>query len=439
MRRIYDQGADAYQVFTLRPTPNPADDTEVTSKQQRIGLVLSGGGSRGAYEAGVIMFLRERLAHKLGGHVPFHIVTGTSVGAINAAFLAATAEEPATQGRRLLEAWRSLRLEELLSLGAIDLLKAFKQVLRSDPPPPKPGTFRYGGILDTSGLERAVIEIVPWRNINHNLKKGHIDALSVSATHVGTGHTVVFVHSANPVPKAWSRNPFVRHRAAHIGPRHVLASAAIPLLFPAVKIGEEFFTDGGLRQNTPMSPAIRLGADKILLISLRHVASHAEEVTLSKEREAAYPKPLFLLGKALNALLLDHTEYDIERMERLNTILEAGQDCFGSEFIDVISRKLTEIRGAPIRHIRAMHIRPSMDIGVLASEFVARGKAMVQGRMARTLLDRLAARESSHENDLLSYFLFDGNYASELIELGYQDAASKEDELMKFFAEDVTQ
>src|SRR5262249_27390310 len=152
---------------------------------------------------------------------------------------------------------------------------------------------------------------------------------SVSATHVGTGHTVVFLSSSEPIPREWSRDPFVRHRSARIGPRHVLASAAIPMLFPAVKIGDEYFTDGGLRQNTPMSPAIRLGADRLLLISLRHVK---EPKSLEKERTEAYPKPLFLAGKALNALMLDHTEYDLMRMQRINLILEAGRASFGNRF-----------------------------------------------------------------------------------------------------------
>jgi NTE family protein len=420
----------------LRVAGHPAKIRAVTEK--RTALVLSGGGSRGAYEAGIILFIRERLSRRRGGHVPLDIITGTSVGAINASFLAATCEDPSTQAQRLVQAWRSLRLEELLSLGALDMIKAVRQLVRSDPPPPLPGTFRYGGLLDTSGLEKFVIEIIPWRNIHRNLRRGHLHSLSVSATHVGTGHTVVFVHSRDPVPLSWSQNPFVRHRAAHIGPRHVLASAAIPMLFPAVKIHGEYFTDGGLRQNTPMSPAIRLGADKILLVSLRHMTTPSEEAARLEQREAAYPRPLFLMGKALNALLLDHTEYDLERMERLNAILEAGQEAFGPQFVDVLNSKLIELRGAPIRHIRAMHIRPSVDIGVLASDFVARGKATIQGRMARTLLERLAERESSHENDLLSYFLFDGNYAEDLIELGYQDAAAKEDELLAFFADDPT-
>jgi predicted acylesterase/phospholipase RssA len=106
-------------------------------------------------------------------------------------------------------------------------------------------------MLDTGGLERFVVRHIPWRGIDRNLRERHLHAISVSATHVGSGHTMVFLSSAEPVPREWSRDPFVRHRAAKIGPRHVLASAAIPMLFPSVKIGEEFFTDGGLRQNTP--------------------------------------------------------------------------------------------------------------------------------------------------------------------------------------------
>ena len=245
----------------------------------KIGFVLSGGGSRGAYEAGIIHYLRTDLAKRLGRHVPIDIVTGTSVGAINAAFLAATMADPDDRRpSRSSRAWRSLRIEELIGLQAErHAARGAKLMLGGDPPPPPPGSFRYGGLLDTSGLERFVIRTIPWRGIERSLRGARsCHAISVSATHVGTGHTVVFLSSAEPVPREWSRDPFVRHRAARIGPRHVLASAAIPMLFPAVKIGDEYFTDGGLRQNTPMSPAIRLGADRLLLVSLRHVATEPE-------------------------------------------------------------------------------------------------------------------------------------------------------------------
>jgi NTE family protein len=413
-----------------------SETSNVTNTRPRTGLVLAGGGSRGAYEAGVLLYLRERLYRKLGFHVPIDIVTGTSVGAINGTFLAATMDQPDQQSRRLVDAWRALQIEDLLSLGALDMWRAAKRIFSSDLPPPTPGTYRYGGVLDTTGLEKFVIQVIPWRNIRRNLQRRKLHAMSVSTTHVGSGHTVVFVQSGGGPPTVWSKDPFVRHRVAHIGPRHVLASAAIPLLFPAVKIGSEFYSDGGLRQNTPMSPAIRLGADRLLVISLRHLASPEENAARQREREAAFPKPLFLMGKALNALLLDHTEYDLDRLERFNVILEAGEQAFGKQFTDMLNAKMVELRGAPLRVMKAVHIRPSVDIGVIAAEFVRRGKVTVRSRMARRLIGRMADREAAHENDFLSYLLFDGAYASELIRLGYEDAVNQEDELMAFFSQD---
>lgn len=397
----------------------------------KIGIVLSGGGSRGAYEAGIIHYLRTDLKRRLGRHVPIDIVTGTSVGAINAAFAAATHSDPDTQGEQMVSAWRALRIEELIGLSPRDVLRAGRMMLGAAAPPPAPGSFRYGGLLDTSGLERFVVRAIPWRGIERSLRGRHLHAISVSATHVGTGHTVVFLSSGEPVPREWSRDPFVRHRAARIGPRHVLASAAIPMLFPAVKIGEEFFTDGGLRQNTPMSPAIRLGADRLLLISLRHLAP--EPKLIQRERTEAYPKPLFLAGKALNALLLDHTEYDLQRMQRINQILEAGNTTFGPQFEAMMNQELQRLRGAPVRRIHAVHVRPSEDIGRLAAQFVNAGRMRVSGLIARRLIQRLAAGEAPHETDLLSYLLFDGDFAAELIELGRRDAAKKEDELAALF------
>jgi NTE family protein len=400
-------------------------------RRPRIGFVLSGGGSRGAYEAGIIHYLRTDLAKRLGRHVPIDIVTGTSVGAINAAFLAATMTEPETQADQIVAAWRSLRIEELISLRPADMIRAARLMLGGDLPPPAPGSYRYGGLLDTSGLEKFVVRVIPWRGIERSLRSRALHAMSVSATHVGTGHTVVFLSCADPVPREWSRDPFVRHRAARIGPRHVLASAAIPMLFPAVKIGEDFYTDGGLRQNTPMSPAIRLGADRMLLVSLRHVAPPSKEI--EREHAAAFPRPLFLAGKALNALLLDHTEYDLARMQRINLILEAGRASFGDKFEDMMNHALVGLRGAPLRRIQAVHVRPSEDIGRLAAEFVASGRVKVSGLVARRLIQRLASGEARHESDLLSYLLFDGEFAMQLIELGRNDAAKKADELAALF------
>jgi len=403
----------------------------------RTGIVLSGGGSRGAYEVGIIKYLREALGPRLGFAVPIDVVTGTSVGAINGSFVAATADEPAMQAQELVSAWRSLKLEELISLKPRDMLRAGRLLLGADPPPPAVDDYRYGGLFDTDGLERFVITRIPWRKIRRNLMAGHVKALAVSATQVGTGHTVVFIDSHEPVPKTWSRNPYVVHRAVGIGPRHALASGAIPLLFPSVKVGGAFFVDGGLRQNTPLSPAIRLGADRILVISLRYegqMFKFPADEEHEHEREIAYPKPLFLAGKALNALLLDHTDYDIERMDRLNSIIDAGKNAFGDEFVEIMNRELVKLRGAPVRKIETVHIRPSQDIGAIASDFVQGGRIEVKGRVARRLLERLAQGEARHESDLLSYLLFDGRFADALIDLGYRDAARHEDELAALFS-----
>tara|TARA_R110002073_G_scaffold74100_7_gene181255 strand:+ start:48220 stop:49362 length:1143 start_codon:yes stop_codon:yes gene_type:complete len=377
-----------------------------------------------------MQFIRQELPKRLGRHLHFDVITGTSVGALNGSFLAATAEDEENQAERLAKAWRDLHLEQLIALQPGDIFKAGRLLLGKSPPPPQPGTYRYGGVLDTAGLEEFVFRFVPWRGIRRNLRSGALQSLAVTATHVGSGHTVVFLDTAKPIP-SWSHNPFIRAIPTAIGPRHALASAAIPMLFPAVKVGRAFYVDGGLRNNTPMSPAIRLGADRMLVVSLRHKATQVEENAKAAMHEADYPKPLFLLGKALNSLMLDPTEYDLERMKKTNAILRAGETAYGGGFAKVISSH--DRKENPLRQLQAVHIQPSEDIGAIAADLLARGGPKLSSRVARKLIRRMAGNESSGEADMLSYLLFDGEFASELLDLGFRDAKAQEDELLRVF------
>lgn len=398
----------------------------------RTGIVMAGGGARGAYEVGILLFLRERLGKRLGYDIPLDVLAGTSVGAINATYAAATLQDPKNHIRQLKENWTSLRVDQLMSFGLGDIYRAGKLLIGPKESEENITGSRHGGIINTAGLEKFVSRSTPWRGIGENIKNGNLRALAVSATHVGSGHSVVFSQTQKNLKPGWSVNPFVSHRKVRIGPRHVLASAAIPMFFSSVKINREYYTDGGLRQNTPMSPAIHLGADRLLVISLRHIASKEE---LAQQHSTTYPRPLFLFGKAMDALLLDHTEYDLDRMERLNVILKAGQAVYGDDFNDKLNEQMKQMgRGGSLRALDAVHIRPSQDIGVLAADFINSGRADIRNRFVSRILRYFVDAEEGSQSDLPSYLLFDGKFAELLIELGYEDAAAQEDELAELFS-----
>lgn len=403
----------------------------------RLALVLSGGGARGAYEAGVLRYLREDLSGDLGGEIQFDIICGTSVGAIHACFLAATADQPRGQGRTLQDVWEGLVLEEVVHFGVRDFLRAPATLLGSGKIEEREGGHkRLGGIVDTRRLERMVARLTPWSHITKNRQAGLFESLSVTATDVGSGKSVVFVESASP-PVRWSQDPFVRMQNVRMGPAHALASAAIPLLFPAVAVGERFYCDGGLRMNTPLSPALRLGADKVFVIGLRHRprgmtgTDHAEE-------HMPYPGAAFLAGKILNAFLLDHVDYDLERLRRFNALIEEAHAVGGDEFVRRLDSAVAARRGAPYRVVRELMVRPSRDLGEVAGRVAREGKFKGQGGgPGIRMLRRLASASGTAEADLLSYILFDGDYAAELTRVGYEDARARHEELAAFFKDCV--
>jgi NTE family protein len=403
-------------------------------RKPRTALVLSGGGARGAYEAGVVRYLREELPAELGEQPQIDILCGTSIGAVNACFLASTAHIPEQQGRLLADVWLSLRIEEVFHWSVLGLaslpLYLFRRVrmLRL-----RHRSWRVSDFLFPEALARVVRDRIDWEQLHLNVRSGAVAALTVTATDIGTGRAVIFIETAQELP-VWSRDPLVEARPRSIAACHALASGAIPLLFRPVFIEGSWFSDGSILQNTPLAPAIRLGADRVLVIGLRHQGVRRTPHRIDGEGEV--PSTAAQLGGILNALTLDHADYDIDRLRRLNALLEQGERAFGPDFGRRVAA-LGDDPVAPIRRIRDLVIRPSQDIGLLAREQAGHQiRKLRPGTLAARLL-RLAAAEPNGDGDgaadLASYLLFDRDYAAALMALGYEDAKRQRDALVEFF------
>ncbi len=397
--------------------------------KKKTALVLAGGAARGAYEVGVVDYVLREVAKDVGG-LSFDILCGTSVGALNACALAAFADQGAIAMPKLVDVWTQLDVSKLVALDLRGFLGMNKGWLAKKNPVPA----REGGLIDPTGLEKLIADAIPFDRILPNLKAGYVDALTVSTTHVATGNTVVFVQRGDGKIPRWSRDPTIEPRPAHITAEHALASAAVPILFRAVKIDGEYHCDGGLRQNVPLSPARRLGADAVLVVNPRRI-DDARLSEKSAAAEEAFPSPFFLLGKTLNALLLDRIDTDLARLESINRILEAGTRVYGNSFCQSLNQALGYKPGSGLRPMRATLVRASEDIGKMAAEYVHSAHfTHVKGMLGR-LMRGIADSDSSNEADLLSYLLFDGAFAGQLIELGRADAKARHSALVKFFSE----
>jgi NTE family protein len=360
-------------------------------------------------------------------------VCGTSIGAVNACFVASLAHRPEDQGEVLVDVWRSLRLEEVFHWSALRLaalpVYLWRQMRATRL---RQLSWRISDFLWPEALSRVVERGVDWDRLHRNIREGHLDALTVTATCLGTGRAVVFVETRGPLP-AWSRDPVVEARAREIGPEHALASGAIPLLFRPVQIEGSWFVDGSVRQNVPLAPAIRLGADRVLVVALR------QEARVEAQPPGAGTEPpttAAQLGRILNALLLDRTDYDLERLRKVNKLVAQGRRTFGPGFAESLAA-LAEGGLAPMREVRDLVIRPSRDIGLLARDHADRRvRRLRRGTLASRLLRRAAAdRDAAGDGaaDLASYLLFDREYADELIALGWADARRMKAELLDFF------
>lgn len=402
-------------------------------------LVLSGGGARGAYEAGVIRYIRDELPPRIRPHVRFEIMCGTSVGAINCCYLAATSHTPEAQGQSLVNIWQNLKIDKVYQLGMRELFNLPRFLLGSrgrGELDDLVGPGRLGGLFNTSPMEHLVRQEIHWPRVRKNLEEGFFKALAINATHIRTGRTHVFVEQEGGGLPPWSTDPQIEARAVEIGPNHALASAAIPWIFPAVSINGDIYTDGSVKLNTPISPALRLGADRLFVVGLKteDIASwHSHKP--KTQRIDTFPSAAYLLGKILNALLVDKTEYDLKRLRRYNALLQEGQKEFGDKFSTLFDDLMIKTRGAAYRPIDTLEVRPSIDIAEIASRHLQRGSIAARaGSFVGPLLHRLGDIGVGQASDLLSYLLFDHEFATELIRLGMHDADVRRQQIIEFFS-----
>jgi len=397
---------------------------EINKSTAQVGLVLGGGAARGAYEVGVLEHIAEHVSADLGYDVPFDILCGTSVGAINACCVAAFSDEPRARVARLSSIWTGLRISEVLrpmAGGVVDVMRSLfgRSLLNTT------------ALFDARPLADLVRSAIPFDRIDAQLRAGRIQAVTVSATQVATGRTTVFVQRRRAHPLPWKATAAVAPRAVRLRAGHMLASAAVPLMFPAVRIDGRYYCDGGLRQNIPVSPARRLGATHLIVVNPKHRREQADD-SGADDREEERPGPLFLLGKTLNALLLDRIENEIDRFEKINAILEAGTRRYGDGFVEALNEELGYADSKGLTFLKSVHIRSSENIGAMSADYVRSPSFQVPGMLGR-VMKRLAEGEATREADLLSYVLFDGEFAGRLVELGRADARRHHDSLCELF------
>ncbi len=389
------------------------------------GLVLTAGGARGAYQAGVLKRIGEIRAFRAAPS-PFSIVAGASAGAINGAMIAACSEDVGDATRRLATLWGRLEMNHVVRADAWSLGVGAAGLLRDLALGGVFGSTVTHGLLDASPLYEFLSRSLPLAGVADAIRRGHLYALAVSTTSYHSGRSFTFVQGRAGHP-VWNKSRRVV-LPVEIGPEHVCASAAIPIVFPPVRIrsaaGNLWFGDGGLRLVTPFSPAIRLGASRIFAIGIR--SSRAAQA-LSEEEGAgagALPCPPLaqICGVFLNAIFLDHIDTDLDHLRRMNELILAYGG--GREPIGVGAQE-------PMRIIEPLVIAPSEDLAMVAQRLAHR-----MPRLVRYLMDGLGTPDAQSA-DLMSYLLFDASYTRALIDIGYRDASARIDEIEDFLRDDA--
>lgn len=406
-------------------------------------LVLAGGGARGAYEAGVIHYMRTQLPPKAAKR-RFSIYCGSSVGGINISFMAALADYPKIQGEELRHVWEGLRQEDvyrrdLMALGRFgfhSVSGALSNIVRRA----SSGSIRaphFTGFFDTTPFPAFLKRVIPWQHLHRCVRDGIVGAVSLTATNLHNGKMELFIDHHSSI--VYSGN-----YTARMGPLqwyHAMASAAIPIMFSPVKIDGTYYADGGVRANTPMSPAIHLGADRLLVIGMHNQAEVADASGAAETGE--YPPPTLgeVAGTMLRAMFVDRLDYDIKQLARINQVVEWGQAAFGENFLEKLNRvpqkgkMVGDIATRGLKKINAYTIFPSRSIPALLSESLKTSKIFAKNMSTfEKVVFRVLDIDPYRSNEFLSYFLFVHDYLKALIKLGYDDANSHRDSLIEFLS-----
>lgn len=377
-----------------------------------LSLVLSGGGARAAYEAGVLRFLYRSLGPRLDGGFHPRIVSGTSAGALSGAFVAA-AEDRGSE--RLSRFMREMRPEHVYEMGLGDLLSLPAKLLGHHA-----AADLSAALFDPTPLYARIRDELPWRRLHDRLDRGELHAFVVTTTDIADGRCVLWADG-----KGCDRlTPTFRMVPRRVAAEHVLASAAIPFVFPPVAVEGRYHVDGGLRLNTPLVPAITLGASRVLIVSVSPTPDEVRPVRLRPDGAPEAPTPLSLAGKALDALTTDPIQEDLRRCQHINELLAWAEAAYPG------FNERQRLAGRGYRHVETLHLHPSVPLGVLAASAYERCADDLPFA-TRRVLDVVAAAEGPDDGDLVSYLLFHHRFTAEAEELGFEDARRQEAEIVE--------
>lgn len=388
----------------LRPL-EASPDAHLGHGPEELGLVMGGGGARAAYQVGFLRTVARRFPEL---HVPY--ITGVSAGAINAALLASHHGTFLQAVRELSHLWGNLTVKDVFRVDAASLaMNGFRWLRQLASGGFGGAKSQVRGLVDTQPLRDFLTEALhavdgELTGIQYNLDRGRLKALALSTTSYSTGASVTWLQGTDV--EGWKR-PKRRTETATITIEHIMASTALPLLFPAVQLENAWYGDGGIRLAAPLSPVLHLGARRVLAISTRYEKGPDE---VDETAIHGYPPPAQVAGVLLNSIFLDLLDNDALRLERLNQLLAM----------------LPPEHRAGLEPVKLLVLRPSQDLGKLASQFEAQ-----LPRSFRFLTRGLGTRETKSP-DILSFVLFQPDYLRTLMEIGEADADARIEEIANF-------